>query len=70
MAPILNTYLMIVTEIACLAHSHGVQEFIFVRAVPCVLVSSILPVARGAHVLSVVFSLGMWTLCDFHNVFG
>ncbi len=39
------TYFVIITKIASLAHSHGVEQSIFMNAVPGILVSTILPVA-------------------------
>ena len=44
---------MVIREIARLAHAHGVEQSVTVRAVPGVLVPAVLPVAAGAHVLNV-----------------
>ena len=42
---------MVVREVARLAHAHRVKQAVFVRAGPRGLVSTILSVTTGAHVL-------------------
>lgn len=59
---------MVIAKIASLAHSHGVQQPILMLTIPSVLVSPILPIARRAHIFSVVLSVNMWTLGDLHHL--
>lgn len=59
---------MIVTQIACLAHSDGIVQLVGMLAVPSSLVSAKLSIARGAHVLGVMLSMNMWALRDLHRV--
>ena len=75
---VFSSYLMIVSEVTCLTHSHRVEESVWVCTVPRILVPSILPVATGTHVLkdvrsshdylSVVLSVHMWTLGNLHDL--
>ena len=51
-----------------MAHAHGVKQSISMRAVESVLVSPILSIARGAHVLGVMLSVDVWALGDGHHV--
>lgn len=64
---LLGSYLMIIGEVACLTHAHRVEESIVMWTVPRILIATILPVAARAHILRVVFSVHMWTLCYEHN---
>jgi hypothetical protein len=60
------TYLVIVAQVAGLAHTHRVQQPVLVLAVVGVLIAAVLPVARRAHVLGVVLSVDVRALGDFH----
>lgn len=42
---------MVVGEVAGLTHAHGVEQAVFVRASPRCLISAILSVTTGAHIL-------------------
>ena len=64
----LGTSFVVVRQIACLAHSHTVEESISVFAVESVLIPSKLAVARGAHVLGVVLSMHVRAFGDCHNI--
>jgi hypothetical protein len=45
-------YLVIIGEVASLAHSHRVEEALRVRALRCKLTSAVLSVAARAHILN------------------
>lgn len=67
---------MIIWEITGLAHAHWVEQSIFMLAIPCILVATVLPVATWTHVLhtvtfywsyfGIMFSMNMGTLGDQH----
>lgn len=59
---------MVVAEVASLAHAHGVQQPVFVRAVPSILVPAVLSVAGRAHVFGVMLPAGVGTFCDLHHL--
>ena len=64
----LSFSLVVVTQVASLAHSDGVVQLLSVLAVPGHLISAELSVARRAHVLGVVLSIDMWALGDLHDI--
>lgn len=49
-----------------MAHSHRVEQSVFVGAVVGVLIPAVLSIAGGAHVLRVVLPMDMGALSDFH----
>lgn len=59
--------LVVVAQIAGLAHTHGVVEPVSVLAVPGKLVATKLTVTGGAHVLGVVLAVGMGALRNLHG---
>ena len=59
---------VVIVQIATLAHSHRVKWPISVRAFSCKLISAVLSVARGAHVLGVVLSVHMRAGSDLHSI--
>lgn len=63
----LGSSLVVVTQVASLAHAHGVEQSVLVLTFSGVLVSAELSIARGAHVLSVVLSVGVRALGDGHH---
>lgn len=65
----LLTYFVIVREVACLTHSHGIEQSILMTTIPCKLIAAILPVTRRAHIFSIVLSAYVWTLSNLHNLF-
>ena len=64
----LRSSLVVVAEVASLAHSDRVVQFVGVFAGPGQLVAAELAVARRAHVLGVVFAVNVRALCDLHRV--
>ena len=64
----LGSSLVVVTQVASLAHTHGVVQSLTVMAVPGHLVTAKLTVARGTHVLGVVLSMHMRALGDLHLI--
>ena len=64
----LHPSLVVVAQVTSLAHSDGVVESFLVLAFPSKLVAAEFPVARRTHVFSVVFSVDMRTLRNFHSV--
>ena len=64
----LGSSLVVVWEVAGLAHAHGVEQSVGVLAVEGVLVTTELAVARGAHVLGVVLSVHVRAFGDSHHV--
>ena len=63
----LGSSLVVIRQVAGLAHTHGVQKAVMMLTLPSILVSSELSVARRAHVFSVVLSVGVWALGDCHD---
>ena len=64
----LSSLLVVVREVASLAHALGVEKSVMMLTVSCIVVSTKLSIAGGAHVLGVVLSIWMWALSDLHNV--
>jgi len=64
----LGSLLMVVGEVASLAHALGVEKSVMMLTISCVIISTELSIAGGAHVLGVVLSVWMWALSDLHNV--
>lgn len=60
---------VVVAQIASLAHTHRVQESILMRTLERKLIATVLPVARGAHVLGIVFPHSVRALRDLHDRF-
>ena len=63
------TYLMVISQIAILAHSHGIHQPICVWAFVSVLISSKLSVTTWTHVFSIVFPRCVRAVSDCHGLF-
>lgn len=63
----LGATLMVVGEVASLAHAHRVEQSISVTALGRVLVATELAVAGRAHVLGVVLAVRVRTFSDLHR---
>ena len=64
----LGLSLVIVTQVASLAHTDGVVQLVSVFTVPGSLVSTELSIAGRAHVLGIMLSVNVWTLGDLHDI--
>lgn len=64
----LGASLVVVTQVACLAHANRVIQLISMLAIPGQLVSSKLSVAWRAHVFGIVLSVNMRALRNFHRI--
>jgi hypothetical protein len=64
----LGSSLVIVTQIAGLAHSDGVVQLLGMSTVPGHLVSTKLSVTGRAHVFGVMLSVNVWARSDLHGV--
>ena len=60
--------LVVISQIARLAHAQRIIQPSLMSTGPCELSSSRFSVAWGTHVLSIMFSLSMWTGWDHHHV--
>ena len=61
---------VVVKDVASLAHAHRVSLPLGVLALGSLSVPSVLPIASRTHVLSVVLSVNMDALRDFHRHLG
>lgn len=59
---------MIVSQIAALAHAHGIQLPIGVTALGCKLIPTVFAVTRRTHVLGIVLTVGVWARRHFHDL--
>lgn len=62
----LGSSLVVIGQIARLAHAHGVQLSVSMSTLGGVLISAVLSIARWTHVLGVVLAIGVRTLSDLH----
>ena len=65
----LGAALVVVSQVARLAHAHGIELSIRVGTLGRVLISTVLAIARRAHALGVMLSLSVRALRDFLSVF-
>ena len=64
----LGSSLVVVAQVASLAHTHRVKKSVVMLAVKSILVSAELAVAGRTHVFGVVFTGGMRALSEGHYV--
>jgi len=60
-APAKNARAVVLVQVATLALAAGIERLVFVRTRLGVVASAVLVVAGAAHVLGVVFLVGVWT---------
>jgi len=60
---------MVFIQVTSLAHAFWIENAIFMRAISCKGGPSVLSVAGWAHILCIVLSVWMWTICVPHNNF-